>query len=113
MLGRVDFSGLTTGRRLKPVTVGQFIRDELLKPLGVSQYQLAKATGLGPMTISEIIRGKRHVTATTAIKLGYYFGINPQFFINMQSRYDMLKAMSGKAGTLAKKIIPFHAQTGA
>jgi len=74
---------------LKPVHPGEILHEEFLKPLGVSQYRLATDTGVPPRRFNEIVLGKRGITADTALRLGRYFGTSPQFWMNLQARYDL------------------------
>lgn len=75
--------------KLKPIHPGEILQEEFLKSLGVSQYRLANDIGVPPGRINEIVLGKRGVTADTALRLGRYFGTSPQFWMNLQARYDL------------------------
>lgn len=75
--------------KLKPVHPGKILQEEFLKSLGVSQYRLANDVGVPPRRINEIVLGKRGITADTALRLGRYFGTSPQFWMNLQTRYDL------------------------
>jgi len=75
--------------KLKPIHPGEILNEEFLKPLGVSQYRLATDTDVPPRRINEIVHGKRGITADTALRLGRYFGLSPQFWMNLQARYDL------------------------
>ena len=74
--------------RIAPVHPGVYLK-ELLDELGVSQYRLAKDIHVTPMRVSHIVNGKRPVTAEMALRLGRYFGQSPQYWLNLQSRYDV------------------------
>ena len=63
--------------------------EEFLKPLGVSQYRLAKDINVPPRRINEIVKGKRSISADTALRLARYFGLSERFWLNLQSRYDL------------------------
>ena len=63
--------------------------EEFLKPMGISQYRLAKDTSVPPRRINEIVHGKRAITPDTALRLSRYFGLSERFWINMQARYDL------------------------
>jgi addiction module HigA family antidote len=76
-------------KKIPPVHPGEILDGEFLRPLGISQYQAAKAMGVSPRRINEIVRGKRGISADTALRLGKYFGVEPQFWLNMQNRYDL------------------------
>jgi addiction module HigA family antidote len=75
--------------KLKPIHPGEILHEEFLKPLGVSQYRLATDVGVSPRRINEIVLAKRGITADTALRLGRYFGTSPQFWMNLQARYDL------------------------
>jgi len=75
--------------RFKPIHPGEILLEEFLKPMEVSQYRLAMDVLVSPRRINEIVHGVRAITADTALRLGKYFGIEPQFWLNLQSRYDL------------------------
>jgi addiction module HigA family antidote len=75
--------------RLPPVHPGEVLLEELLKPLRISQYRLAKEIGVPPRRINEIVHGKRAVTADTALRLSRYFATSEQFWLNLQVQYDL------------------------
>ncbi|GAA4176813.1 HigA family addiction module antitoxin [Gryllotalpicola koreensis] len=70
-------------------TPGEILLEEFLKPLGVTQYELAKRIGVDQSRISRIIRGKQAITADTALRLGAFFGTTPQFWLRLQEGYDL------------------------
>lgn len=76
-------------KKIPPIHPGEILLDEFLKPLNISQYRLAKDIGVPPRRINEIVQGKRSITANTALRLGRFFSISPQFWINLQSRFDL------------------------
>jgi len=71
------------------VTPGEMLVEEFLKPLGITEYRLAKDIGVPPRRINEIVHGKRAVTANTAYRLSQYFGNSPQFWLNLQADYQL------------------------
>lgn len=71
---------------------GEVLLEEYLKPLGLSANELARALGVPGNRISDIVRRRRDVTADTAIRLGRYFSVDPRFWINLQSAYDLSRA---------------------
>lgn len=75
--------------RLPPVHPGEVLLEEFLKPLGISQYRLAKDIGVPPRRINEIVHGKRVVTADTALRLSRYFATSDRFWLNLQAQYDL------------------------
>ena len=85
----VDFSDVTSGRRLPPVHPGEILRDEFLTPMELSVYRLARALKISRPRLNDIVLGRRGVTTDTALRLGRYFGTTPEFWINLQSRHDL------------------------
>ncbi len=75
-------------REIRPVTPGEILDEEWLKPLQISQYALAKALSVPPRRINEIVKGKRAITADTAVRLAAYFDTDVQSWINLQTQYD-------------------------
>ncbi len=86
---RVDFSDVATGRRLPTVHPGEILRDEFLKPIGISVYELANAIDVPRSRANDVVRGRRAVTTDTALRLGRYFGTTAAFWINLQTQYDL------------------------
>ena len=76
-------------RKLAPVHPGEILQEELLRPLGISQYRLAKDISVPARRINEIVRGSRAITADTALRLARYFGTSERFWLNLQARYDL------------------------
>ena len=76
-------------KKLPPIHPGEILIEEFLKPMGLSQYRLAKDISVPPRRINEIVHGKRSITADTALRLGRFFGISPQFWLNLQTRFDL------------------------
>jgi addiction module HigA family antidote len=75
--------------KLPPVHPGEVLLEEFLKPLGISQYRLAKEIGVPARRINEIVHGKRVVTADTALRLSRYFATSERFWLNLQGQYDL------------------------
>ena len=75
-----------------PVTPGEMIKQEFLAEYGLSQNQLAKALGISPNRIEDIIANRRRITADTALRLSLYFGNSPEFWMNLQTHYDVKMA---------------------
>ena len=75
-----------------PVTPGEMLKEEFLAEYGLSQNQLAKAIGISPNRIAEIVNNRRRITADTALRLGLFFGNSPEFWMNLQSNYDLKMA---------------------
>src|SRR5262245_33446217 len=76
-------------RKMAPVHPGEILWEEFLAPLGISQYRLAKETTVPPRLINEIVKGKRAITANTALRLSRYFGTSERFWLNLQARYGL------------------------
>jgi addiction module HigA family antidote len=91
-----------------PLHPGEILLEEFLEPLGVSQYRLAQAIAVPPLRIDKIVHGKRRVTADTALRLARYFGTSVQFWMNLQSRYD-LEIERDRIGSDLRRITPFAA----
>jgi antitoxin HigA-1 len=87
-----------------PVTPGEMLKDEFLGQYGLSQNQLAKAIGISPNRIAEIVNNRRRITADTALRLSLYFGNSPEFWLNLQSRYDLKMARRNLNPVEAKRI---------
>jgi addiction module HigA family antidote len=90
-------------KTLTPITPGEILLEEFLKPLGISQNELAKAICVPPNRISQIVNWKREITADTALRLGIIFGIEPEFWLNLQSGYDIKVARNILGKELEKK----------
>jgi len=75
--------------KLPPIHPGEILLEEFLKPMGISQYQLAKDISVPPRRINEIVHGKRAITPNTALRLSRYFGLSERFWMNLQARYDL------------------------
>ena len=91
---------------MPPVHPGEVLMEEFLKPMNLTQYRLAKGISVPARRINEIVLGKRAVTADTALRLGRYFGMSPQFWLNLQAAYDLSKAEQANS---YKKIVPHSA----
>ncbi|MBI4182709.1 MAG: HigA family addiction module antidote protein [Proteobacteria bacterium] len=75
-----------------PVTPGEMLKEEFLAERGLSRNRLAKAIGISPNRIAEIVNGHRRITADTALRLALYFGNSPEFWLNLQTHYDLKMA---------------------
>ena len=85
----IDFSDVTTGQRLPPVHPGEILRDEFLIPMNLPVKHLAQAIKVSETRLNDIVHGRRSITINTALRLGHYFGMTPEFWINLQTRYDL------------------------
>jgi antitoxin HigA-1 len=86
------------------VTPGEMLKERFLAEHRLSQNQLAKAVGISPNRITEIVNNRRRITADTALRLGLYFGNSPEFWINLQSRYDLKMARRNLTSEDEKRI---------
>jgi addiction module HigA family antidote len=91
---------------IKPPHPGETIKEDYLLPLGMSVNQLAKALGIGTARLNEIVRGERGVTADTALRLARYFGTSPEFWLNLQSLYDLRVAERKVRAKIERDIKP-------
>jgi addiction module HigA family antidote len=76
-------------RDILPIHPGEILLEEFLKPMEISQYRLAKDISVDPRRVNEIVHGQRAISADTALRFGRYFGTSPQFWLNLQSYYDL------------------------
>ena len=89
-------------RKVPLATPGEILLEEFLKPLGVTQYRLAKEIGVPQRRIGEIVAGKRTITADTAARLGVFFGMEAEFWLNLQAHQDLVRAREELADRLSK-----------
>jgi addiction module HigA family antidote len=94
-----------------PVHPGEILLEEFLKPLGMSQYRLAKGISVPPRRINEIVHGKRSITADTALRLARFFGTSDRFWLNLQTRYD-LEVEKDRLGDLLEAEVEILAHAG-
>ena len=90
-------------KRLRNIHPGEILMEEFLKPFNMNQYRLAVDIGVPPRRINEITLGKRGITAGTALRLAHYFGTSPQFWMNLQTRYD-LQNEEDRIGTKVRNL---------
>jgi len=89
---------------LANITPGEILAEEFLKPKGITQYRLAKDIGVPPRRINEIVKGQRAITADTALRLGRYFGMSAEFWLNLQTHYDLEQEQERLADRLDKEV---------
>jgi addiction module HigA family antidote len=92
-------------RKAPPIHPGEILLEEFLKPLGISQYRLAKDISVPPRRINEIVHGKRAISADTALRLSRYFGTSERFWLNLQARYDLEVEKDRLAGRLEREVV--------
>ena len=95
-------------KKIKPIHPGEVLMEEFLTPLEISQYRLAKDIGVAPRRINEIVHGLRAISADTALRLGKYFNISPQFWLNLQSHFDLEIEAEGLAYILKNEVKTFE-----
>ena len=100
-LAHMDFADVAEGL-LPPVHPGEILREEFLRPLGLTQYRLAKEIGVSPRRISEILAGRRAVTADTGLRLSRYFGLNDGFWVGLQTDHDLALVRQRLGAELAR-----------
>lgn len=96
--------------RILNIHPGEILSEDFLKPMGLSAYRLSKGANIDQTRISEIIRGKRSITADTALRLARFFGNSPEFWLNLQAHYDLEQKKRQMEKDL-KKIRPYSPQS--
>jgi addiction module HigA family antidote len=91
-------------KEFAPVTPGEMLREEFLAEYGLSQNQLARAVGVSPNRVAEIVNNRRRITADTALRLSLYFGNSAEFWMNLQTHYELKKARRNLKPEDAKRI---------
>lgn len=94
----------TTDKEFAPVTPGEMLKEEFLVEYGLSQRELAKAIGISPNRIAEIVNNRRQITADTALRLSLYFGNSAEFWMSLQTHYDLKLARRNLKPKDAKRI---------
>ena len=102
----VDFSDVTSGRRLAPVHPGEILRDEFLEPMALSVYRLAQGIRVPRPRLNDIVLGRRGITVDTALRLGRYFGTTPDFWLHLQIRYDLDRADRVLRDKIEQEVMP-------
>jgi addiction module HigA family antidote len=93
-----------TEEKLNPVHPGEVLLEEFLLPMGLSQNRLALSIGVHPRRINEIVLGKRRITADTALRLSRFFGTSPQFWMGLQTDYDLDIAADNLGDRLEREV---------
>lgn len=94
--------------RLAPIHPGEVLWEDFMKPLGLSQYRVAKDMGVPQLRISQIIKGKRAVTADTAMRLARYFGTSAEVWLRLQARYDLEMAEAADGERIDQQVKPLE-----
>jgi addiction module HigA family antidote len=98
-----------TEERLPPVHPGEVLLEDFLKPMGISQYRLAKGLGVPVQRINDLAHGRRAMTADTALRLARFFAMEARFWMNLQTRYDLERTAHALAERLDREVHPFAA----
>jgi antitoxin HigA-1 len=98
-----------TEERLPPVHPGEVLLEDFLKPMGISQYRLAKGLGVPVQRINDLAHGRRAMTADTALRLARFFAMEARFWMNLQTRYDLERTADALAERLDREVHPFAA----
>ena len=95
--------------RVTGITPGEVLATEFLEPLGITPYRLAMATGMPRSRVSDIMKGKRAITAETALAFALYFGNSAQFWLNLQTHFDLEKATRNSLPQIKARVKPLQA----
>jgi len=95
-------------KTIKPIYPGKILEKEFLKPYKISQYRLAKDISVSPRRINEIIHGVRTISVDTALRLAKYFNTSPQFWLNLQTKYDIEVCQAEKIEEIKKEVGIFN-----
>ncbi len=95
-------------KNLDPISPGEILKEDFLEPLGISINKLSRDISVPPNRISEIVNGKRAITADTALRLQRYFGIEANFWLNLQNEYDLRLQKKKVWDDIEQRIIPIN-----
>ena len=96
-------------RDMAPIHPGEILLEDFLKPMGITQYRLAKSIGVSQRRIGEIVAGKRAITADTALRLARYFGTDAQNWMNLQAHHDLALAEEALSDRLDREVTAYAA----
>jgi antitoxin HigA-1 len=108
-LKEMNFRDVSTGRRLAPVHPGEILMKDFIEPMEVTRYKVAKLAGVQQRRIDEICAGQRGITADTALRLARLFGTDAQFWMNLQTQYDLETAEREMHKKIAQEVTPLAA----
>jgi addiction module HigA family antidote len=94
-------------KKVAPIHPGEVLLEDFMRPLGISQYRLAKAMHVYPRKINEIVQGKRSITADTALRLARFFGTSAEVWMNLQALYDLEVAKDDLEETIERDVTPY------
>ena len=101
---------MRTQRKLAPVHPGEILLEEFMKPLGLSQTRLGRNLGVSPRRINEIVHGKRSITADTALRLSRFFGTSAEFWLGLQTDFDLDTASDRLADRILREVKVYRAE---
>ena len=93
--------------KMAPVHPGEILLEDFMKPLGLTQYRLAKEMNVYPRKVNEIVQGKRAITADTALRLARFFGTSPEVWMNLQAHHDLELARDDLDERVEREVVPF------
>lgn len=94
-------------QKMPPVHPGEILLEDFMKPLGITQYRLAKEMNIYPRRVNEIVHGKRAITANTALRLARFFGTSAEVWMNLQAYYDLEVARDEVEAQILEEVIPY------
>jgi addiction module HigA family antidote len=92
-------------KKLKPAHPGKLLLNEFIKPMGLTVYRVAKDSGIAQSTLAAIVSAQRSISPETAMRLGLYFGVDAQFWLNLQTRYGLMM-LEGRRIRIARQVRP-------
>ncbi len=98
-------------KHLDEIHPGEILLEDFMKPMGITARKLSADIDVPPSRISEIVNGARPITADTALRLGIYFGMEPRFWLNLQSEYDMRVVAREQRALMSQRIRVFQPET--
>lgn len=101
-----------TAKLLEPIHPGEILEEEFMRPLGLSANALAKSLDVPVTRISDIVRGRRGITADTALRLGRFLGTSPELWMGLQSEYDLRVARRESGEAIARRVSPRGSRAG-
>ena len=104
--GRIEFGDIVTGERIPPTHPGRILREAFLEPLALSVYALAKSIKITRSRLNDIVLARRAISADTALRLARYFGTTPEFWIDLQARYDLDVARQAVLSRIEEEVEP-------
>jgi len=95
---------------LDEIHPGEILLEEFMKPMGITARQLSADLDVSPSRISELVHGRRPITADTALRLGLFFDMDPRFWMNLQTEFDMRVATRALKDKISSRVRVFHSQ---